>query len=265
MLYCPPYQRYRCGFLLLVLLLTSCGVVPSRPDVPQSTMSAPQVTPSAAATAPPSPALVETPPATTATPDATGDDRGDGLDRAGLGARLAAEIRAGTPVVDIPEPGLPVPDSVFRWQIAQAFQVGTLMIGLVRQPSVNVILDGPVGEPVAFAGLVVSEAGAAWQPYIALRDAAGDAKPNPYHLWVEDSQLYLSVVDQLGAGSGEGYLTLLRLSASGTWEAVGCFYFGASYGGPERDGDYFRFSQRRDQQRPEPQARCEGATLELLP
>lgn len=143
--------------------------------------------------------------------------------------------------------------------------MGTVALGLVLQPSMNVTLEVPPEHVPSFTGLIISEAGEPWRPYVAIRDTEPTAKPNPYYLWVQDAQLYLSVVDQRGAGSGEGIMTVLRLSKAGVWERAGCYYFGAAYGDPQRDGDYFAFSQYLERQRPEPPERCQTGTVVLVP
>ena len=95
--------------------------------------------------------------------------------------------------------------------------------------------------------------------------ATATDKNNPYYLWAQDGQLYLSIVDQEGAGSGEGNMKLVRLSATGKWDVVDCYYFGASYGDPQRDGDYFGFSQHLDRQEKESPSLCQNLDIVPLP
>lgn len=60
-------------------------------------------------------------------------------------------------------------------------------------------------------------------------------------------------------------MKLARLSATGNWEVVGCYYFGGSYSDPLRDGDYFAFSQYLDRHGKESGSLCQNVDIALLP
>ena len=57
-------------------------------------------------------------------------------------------------------------------------------------------------------------------------------------MWQEGNDLFLAVVDQNGAGSGEGNLTLLKINGDKI-TPVGCYYFGTNYNDSQSEGDYF--------------------------
>jgi hypothetical protein len=186
------------------------------------------------------------------------------LDNPALTSQFYQQIKDGTPVVEIVDPQIRLPDDVHPKQIKKYFQVGTVAIGLVLQPSMNVVLDLPNKYVRSFTGLVVSQAGTPWRKYLEIRDTERTDKNNPYYLWAEQGQLYLSIVDQRGAGSGEGNMKLVRLSAAGNWEVIGCYYFGAGYSDAQRDSDYFGFSQYLDKQETESASRCQTGEIMLL-
>jgi hypothetical protein len=187
------------------------------------------------------------------------------LDNPALTSQLYQQVKDGTPIVEIADPKLWLPDDIHPGQIKKYFQLGTLSIGLVLQPSMNVMLDLPNQYVPSFTGLIVSQAGTPWHKYLEIRDAERSDKNNPYYLWAQDGQLYLSIVDQVGAGSGEGNMKLVRLAATGNWEVVDCYYFGASYSDPQRDGDYFGFSQHLNRQEKESASLCRNGDIVPLP
>jgi len=187
------------------------------------------------------------------------------LDNPALTSQLYQQVKDGTPIVEIADPKILLPDDVQPGQITKYFQLGTISIGLVLQPSMNVRLDLPNQYVPSFTGLLVSEAGTPWRKYLEIRDTEPTDKNNPYYLWAQEGHLYLSIVDQHGAGSGEGNMKLVRLSARGKWEVVDCYYFGASYSDPQRDGDYFGFSQHLDRQEKESPSLCQNLDIVPLP
>jgi len=176
------------------------------------------------------------------------------------GDLILDELRSGsllTPNAVSLEP----PQGIDQGQIVKTFQLGELYLGLVLRSSMNVVLDLPHEYVTTFSGVVVSTDGKTWQKYLEIKDREPTAKNNPYYLWTDKGALYLSVVDQLGAGSGEGNLKLERLDSNGSWELVDCYYF--TYNGPLADGDYFAFSTRLDQLGMQPRSACEN--LEIIP
>lgn len=53
------------------------------------------------------------------------------------------------------------------------------------------------------------------------------SKNNPYQILQKDGSLYVLIVDQYGAGSGEGIAKILKSTDGGVqWSLTSCFYFG---------------------------------------
>lgn len=177
--------------------------------------------------------------------------------------RIGQQLAAGEPVIEIDPVDFTLPTTVAREQIGDYFRFGDLYFALVRQPSLNVPLTLPPDFRPTFTGLLISSDGAPWQPYLALKDQPVGAKNNPYYLWTADGALYLTVVDHLGAGSGEGNLKLLRLTTDHGWTNVGCYYFGF-YSDPAQAGDYFAASRQLDRQPKQPDTLCANLLVEPL-
>jgi hypothetical protein len=171
-------------------------------------------------------------------------------------------VQGGAAAQETTMPDIPLPANILPAQIRKCFHLGQFYLALVLQPSMNIWLDLPAGVVPSFQGLLLTSEGASsWTPFLQIQDHAPTDKNNPYYLWTDQGKLYLTIVDQGGAGSGEGVMKLLALAPEGTWSLVGCYYFG-TYSDPEQDGDYFQFSQRLDLQRALPAEDC--ANLELL-
>lgn len=181
----------------------------------------------------------------------------------GITQRIVQHLQAGETLNEIAALDLLLPAHVAPEQLQRYFRLGDLVFALALRPSMNVPLTLPQNFTPTFAGLLISVQGAPWQPYLQLNDRDATAKNNPYYLWLEDDALYLTVVDQLGAGSGEGNLKLLRLSTDGVWAVTGCYYFGF-YSGPAPDGDYFAASRQLDRQQQQADALCDNLLLEFL-
>lgn len=134
---------------------------------------------------------------------------------------------------------LKLPDGVFPGQIQKSFIFGNTRYALVLQPSMNIYLGNlPKNILITFSGVLVNRPGdkewvKAWQ----IIDEIPEQKNNPYFMWKEGEELLLAVVDQNGAGSGEGNLTLVRLGEDRS-EKISCFYFGENYGDVQNNAGY---------------------------
>jgi hypothetical protein len=185
------------------------------------------------------------------------------VDSAALTQLLLDQLRGGAIATEITDPR-PLPEGIHPRQIRHYFEVGSVQIGLVLQPSQNVVPDLPVDFTPSFVGLVASASGGPWRRYLALAQGDPTDRLNPYFLWMQDGRLTLSLVDQRGAGSGEGIMRLAQLTSDGAWQTVGCYSFGAAYRGPE-DGDYLAFSRDLARQSPLDPAECWAGGLTPAP
>jgi hypothetical protein len=170
------------------------------------------------------------------------------------------QLAASESLVVVDEIERKLPEDINSGQIGGYFQLGAASFALVRQPSMNVVLELPQDYQQHFTGLLLSVDGTTWQKYLELGDAQTTDKNNPYWLWREDGMLYLSIVDQSGGGSGEGILKLEQYM-DGKWQLAGCYYFGANYYGAAEEGDYFASSQKLGQQQEQAPEACQNVKL----
>jgi hypothetical protein len=163
-------------------------------------------------------------------------------------------------VVEISNPGL-VFRSVDEGQVVKYFQMNDLIFALAMTESTNVDLSLPSGFNPTFVGVLVAEENnSEWVELATVEGDSGD-KNNPYYLFVSNGKLMLTVVDQNGAGSGEGVMNVFALSSSGNWDSQGCYYFGSNYNGPSADGDYYAYSAKLSNQSSQPMSSCSGVEV----
>lgn len=171
-------------------------------------------------------------------------------------------LKAGQIIKKINNPSLKLPPDINQAQILNYFQLGDIYFALVMQHSMNVVLNTPKDFSTTFAGILISKQGKSqWVSFTEIKDKGSNNKNNPYYLWTDSNKLLLSVVDQNGAGSGEGIMKLFTFSNGGNWELIGCYYFGGSYNQPSDNGDYFAYSSKLSKQTQKPLTECNNVML----
>jgi uncharacterized RDD family membrane protein YckC len=155
-----------------------------------------------------------------------------------------------------------LPSDIYREQIRKTYKFDNLEYALVMRPSMNVLFkDFPSDTEVSFVGVLTANSiDRTWEKTWEIQDGEETQKNNPYHIWLDKGELVLAVVDQSGAGSGEGIMTLVKLSLDNP-EIVGCYYFGGNYNSLETDGDYFEYTEKIDKQELKDQSSCENWVL----
>lgn len=165
-------------------------------------------------------------------------------------------------VKEIAKPNLVLPASINDNQIKKYFKIENLMFALVLNNSTNVELSLPTNFTPTFVGVLVAKKGdIEWSKLVEIKDLNSTSKNNPYYLIVENKKLLLTVVDQNGAGSGEGIMKLFALSKINAWDLEGCYSFGGNYNGPSTDGDYFAYSAIFSKQVPQSIKSCNNVNL----
>jgi hypothetical protein len=96
---------------------------------------------------------------------------------------------------------------------------------------------------------------------LEIKDSVTTDKNNPYYLVTDGNNLLLTVVDQNGAGSGEGIMKVFALTQTENWELKSCYYFGGHYSDPSTDGDYFASSADFSKQTPQSIEPCNNVQL----
>ena len=165
-------------------------------------------------------------------------------------------------VEEIGNPNLTIPSDINAGQIEKYFKIDNSLFALVLRNSMNVVLKMPIDFIPTFAGVLVARQGdSQWTKLIEIKDTEATNKNNPYYLIVDNQKLLLTIVDQNGAGSGEGIMKVFTLSETGNWILERCYYFGGSYNDPSTDGDYFAFSAKFSKQTSQPIESCNNVQL----
>jgi len=177
-------------------------------------------------------------------------------------AQIIDALNTGQTVKKIDNPLLQPPPNINRNQILNYFQLGNIYFALVMQNSMNVVLNTPKDYTTTFTGILISKQGESqWTSFTKIKDRKSADKNNPYYLWTDSKQLLLSVVDQNGAGSGEGLMKLFTFTSDGSWKLTGCYFFGKTYNTPEISGDYFTYSSKLSKQTSRPLTECDNVIL----
>lgn len=161
--------------------------------------------------------------------------------------QMNESLMAGSLLREISNPGLILPKDIEETHIKKYFELDNLIFALVLRSSMNVLLEVPSD----FSGVLIAEKGdPEWKTLLEIQDLNPDksSKNNPYYLFIDKKKLLLTIVDQNGAGSGEGIMKVFALSEKNDWNLDSCYYFGGSYNDPTTDGDYFAFSTKFSKQ-----------------
>lgn len=163
--------------------------------------------------------------------------------------QITSVVARGAQLQEVPAPAFDFPADVYASQVKKYFQLDDSYFALALQPSMNIPF-APDALSGKFVGILYASAQqTTWSKLFLVNAAVPGNKDNPYWMWTHDNSLYLAVVDQTGAGSGEGIMKLLKLAPEGEWVLDRCYYFGGSYNGPETSGDYLAFAGRVDLQK----------------
>lgn len=165
-------------------------------------------------------------------------------------------------VSETASPNLTPPSDINSAQIQKYFKMGDIYFALVQRNSINVWLELPKGFTPSFAGILIAKKDdTTWTKMTEIKDAKPTDKNNPYYLTVKDGKLLLTVVDQNGAGSGEGIMKVFSMTKTASWNLENCYYFGASYSDPSTDGDMFAYSIKFSEQETKPLDSCKNIEL----
>ncbi len=171
-------------------------------------------------------------------------------------------LNKGAYLEEIENPGLATPIDIHTGQIKKYFKMENILFALVLRNSMNISLTLPSDFTPQFSGVLVAKQGdSQWSKLIELRDVTKTDKNNPYYLLNDNQKLSLTVVDQNGAGSGEGIMKVFALSDRSNWELENCYYFGENFSNPTIDGDYLAFSTNFSRQTPQPIESCNTVQL----
>jgi hypothetical protein len=135
---------------------------------------------------------------------------------------------------EIDNPNLQLPSDINAGQIEKYFKIGDVFIALVLRNSMNVVLSLPKGFIPSFAGILAArEDDTKWNKWVEIKDEKPTDKNNPYRFDAPNGKLLLTVIDQNGAGSGEGIMKVFSLDDTGNWNLDDCSYYTAGGYGVE--------------------------------
>lgn len=148
-------------------------------------------------------------------------------------AKIKQELTDGKDLTPTKKPSFILPSDINEAQIENYYLLGDVFMALVRRSSMNVYLEAlPPGFNASFAGIIAADSTTGkWKKILTIRDSNTTDKNNPYAIWTDGGYktpqryLFLTVVDQNGAGSGEGFMKLLTSSDAKQWSQEQCYYF----------------------------------------
>lgn len=156
-------------------------------------------------------------------------------------AWITKNIKAGSELVSVGRPAswhIPAPIVPAQFHIAYQMTYPDSAFGFVQQLNANHALlndDGTLYQgPVSFAGVVfTSDRGQTWQrvfriPTSGLIDAydGSSVRLNPVGMFLHQGRYALDLIDDHGAGSGEGNLVRFWTTDGRTWARdPQCYYF----------------------------------------
>lgn len=137
------------------------------------------------------------------------------------------------------DPNFILPADIAPTQIKKVNRFNDLYFAVAMKSSSSIDL----GVSTTFAGLLIADKNkGVWNKWVEIKDQTDDRSlassgNNPYYFWNnEKGEIYLAVVDQNGAGSGEGNLKLYQyLHQERNWNLNSCYYTGNCQ---EPDGEF---------------------------
>ncbi|EKE00083.1 MAG: hypothetical protein ACD_22C00094G0005 [uncultured bacterium] len=110
--------------------------------------------------------------------------------------------------------------SYYQEQLGQKLDYKDYSYTLVQRSSLNI----PIEKSTDFAGVLRKPLNSdQYEKYLEVTSNPDSAKNNPYLMWVDNS-LYILIVDQNGAGSGEGVAKVIKIE-DGSAKQYSCFYY----------------------------------------
>lgn len=171
-------------------------------------------------------------------------------------------IETKTPTSNVIEKYTLPPDIHWK-QVNKTFKFSNQSYALVLQTSMNFDLGLRPKDNfnITFSGILTAdESQKEWVKSWKVVDDVANRKNNPYYMWEKNGQLFVTFVDQYGAGSGEGIMTLVNLSSTAKPTFIDCYYFT----GPSTQVDYFEFSKQLDKHKHLNITECMNWTLQKI-
>lgn len=125
----------------------------------------------------------------------------------------------------------PKPSDEQKKYFIRYFQLGNLQLALGQEKSSNAYVDFTTennnGDLVGVWYSLPTDT--EWKRFIHIRntfDEGVEARNNPFYIWNNKQTLHILLIDDAGAGSGEGYAKVLDSTENGVgWKISRCFYY----------------------------------------
>ncbi|QQR84026.1 hypothetical protein IPJ72_02415 [Candidatus Peregrinibacteria bacterium] len=162
----------------------------------------------------------------------------------GIMTQIEGLLAIGNGLIPTENPNFSLPSDIHEAQVDGYSKLGDIYMALVRRPSMNVQIEGlPTEFNADFSGIIAANPSkGAWEKVVTISDVDPTDKNNPYALWTNQHYLFMTVVDQHGAGSGEGIMKVVASNDAKEWTKEACYYFGTNYNEPKESGNYFKYS-----------------------
>lgn len=122
-------------------------------------------------------------------------------------------------------PAFVLPQGIEKAQLHEPQKIEDTYFIIFLKSSFNI----PISSNVQRSGVLYAKDGDKnWEIFYEITDLmkGSSYKNNPYNFWKEGNTYFTVVVDNSGAGSGEGIGKLIRINAeSKQWEILDCFYY----------------------------------------
>lgn len=125
-----------------------------------------------------------------------------------------------------------LPGDVLTEQIGSKYSVSGNIYAFALQNNANFNIPALAGKTVKWHGVLRStDGGESWNKFFTITNPldpklGNEIKYNPVGGFLENSKMYIDIVDDRGAGSGEGNLIRFSTSDNGEkWIEEGCYYF----------------------------------------
>lgn len=120
-------------------------------------------------------------------------------------------------------PNAKLPENIASSQIKEVYEFEGKKYALFYKSNLNL----PVNSDIRRSGVLLADKNSErWNLIVEILDKEYSAANNPYKIWYENNLLYLLVVDQYGAGSGEGNAKLIEINPEiDNFNTISCFYY----------------------------------------
>lgn len=176
-----------------------------------------------------------------------------------IATQINQSLKNHSTIGEIVKPNLVLPPDVNANQITKYFKMDDIQFALVLRNSMNIQQPVPIDFKPSFVGILVAgQNDKQWSKLLEVKDIDVNvsSENNPYYLFIENEKLLLTIVDQNGAGSGEGNMKVFALSEKVGWKLQGCYYYSGVTIKAPINSDSYSFTANLNKQDRQPIETC---------